>query len=122
TPEAIANLNGFDIKTATAIYIGLPRAFNFMIGNQSYLKFQQEAPKTEELAKLNVVMTGFRDADLEKKIEQLGGRVSSGVSGKTTHLIADGKSLAEGSSKVEKAKQLGVAVMSRDEFLEAFNL
>lgn len=122
TASDIAKLDGFDIKTAQAIENGLVRAGRFLYRNKNWIKFQQEAPKTEELSTLNVVMTGFRDADLEKKIAQLGGRVSSGVSGKTSHLIADGKSLAEGSTKVDKARQLGVAVMSRDQFLEAFNL
>jgi DNA ligase (NAD+) len=48
-------------------------------------------------------------------IEAHGGKVGSGVTGKTDFLVAgDGI----GPSKLEKATQLGVQIISEDQFLE----
>lgn len=71
---------------------------------------------SEDIENVSVVMTGFRDADLQDQIELVGGRVTSSVTGKTTHLLIVGKSAEDGSSKMTKAKQLGVKIMSPAEF------
>ena len=67
-----------------------------------------------ELSGQSFVLTGFRDAELEAKIEFLGGKVSSGVSKTTTAVIT--KDLNSSSSKITKAKSLGIKVILRDDF------
>lgn len=64
------------------------------------------------------VFTGFRDTSIEDKIVSLGGKIGSGVSKNTTYLVC--KSLDSGSSKVQKAKDLGVKVLSKEELLKLF--
>jgi NAD-dependent DNA ligase len=64
------------------------------------------------------VMTGFRDKDLKKNIEDNGGVVNDTVSSKTSLLIA--KDLDEGGSKIEKAQKLKIPIMSLKDFLEKF--
>lgn len=55
--------------------------------------------------------TGFRDTEMESKIRQLGGSIVSGVSGKTTYLVAiDPK---QESGKQLKAAALGTKVISK---------
>lgn len=120
--NAITALHGFDETTAEKIANGIPSTAKFLERFKDYLNFKQEDVKSEELSKLVVVMTGFRDKDLEAKIEKLGGKIGSSVSGKTTHLLAAGKSIAEGSGKLDKAKSLGIAVMTPEQFKDAFNL
>ncbi len=52
---------------------------------------------------------------LDKLIEQHGGKVSSSISKKTSYIVAGDKM---GPSKKEKAENLGVSIISEDEFLE----
>jgi DNA ligase (NAD+) len=50
--------------------------------------------------------------EIERRIKSLGGRASSSVSKKTSFLIAGG----DAGSKLEKARELGVAVLTEEEF------
>lgn len=60
------------------------------------------------------VFLNFERDDLKHKIESNGGRVLSGVSGKLNYLLA-GDNM--GPSKLEKARKLGVTILSEEEFL-----
>ena len=71
------------------------------------------------LAGQTVVFTGFRDDELQRKIEAGGGRVASSVSPRTHVLVASGSKGVQ-SAKAEKARELGVRVLSRDEFVAEF--
>lgn len=69
---------------------------------------------------MSIVFTGFRNKEWEEKIEELGGKVSTAVTKKTTLVVAADKE--DSSSKVEKAKELGVTLMSREEFSKKWKL
>jgi DNA ligase (NAD+) len=58
----------------------------------------------------SMCLTGFRDATLEKAFEDAGGSVKSGVGKGLTYLVA--KDANSGSSKLQKARDLGVTVLS----------
>ncbi|WP_439555855.1 NAD-dependent DNA ligase LigA [Dyadobacter sp.] len=60
------------------------------------------------------VFENFERDDLKDKIEANGGRVLSGVSGKLNYLLAGANM---GPSKLEKARKLGVTILSEEEFL-----
>jgi DNA ligase (NAD+) len=70
------------------------------------------------LAGKTVVVTGtlsrFSRDEIHKLIEREGGKASGSVSSKTSYVVA-GESAG---SKLEKAKELGVPVLSEDDFLE----
>ncbi|MFL6247104.1 MAG: NAD-dependent DNA ligase LigA, partial [Thermoanaerobaculia bacterium] len=69
------------------------------------------------LAGKTIVVTGtltrFSRDEIHKIIEREGGKPSSSVSSKTSYLVAGDSA----GSKLDKAKELGVAVLSEDEFL-----
>ncbi len=86
-----------------------------------------EIPVVEEgsqtLDGMSFVITGslvhFENRDqLKEQIEQKGGKVTGSVTSKTTCLINN--DVTSSSSKNKKAKELGVPILSEEEFLEKF--
>lgn len=88
-----------------------------------------EAPLIEEgsqtLSGLSFCITGSlnhfagRNA-LKEIIEQKGGKVTGSVTGRTTCLINN--DVTSSSSKNKKAKELGVAILSEDDFLKQYGI
>lgn len=78
---------------------------------------------TQTLAGMNFVITGslahYENRNLLKEeIEKKGGKVTGSVTGKTTCLINN--DTTSQSSKNKKAKELGVRIVSEEEFLEEY--
>jgi NAD-dependent DNA ligase len=65
-----------------------------------------------------IVMTGFRDASLQEKIQNVGATIGSSVS-KNTFLVLV-KDYEQGSGKVVEAKKIGIPIMTRDEFVKTY--
>ena len=55
--------------------------------------------------------------DAKKKVENAGGLTKNSLTKKTTHLVAGQKT----GSKVEKAKKMGIIILSENEFVELLN-
>jgi len=65
------------------------------------------------------VFEKFSRDELKKAIEDNGGKVGSSISSKTHYVVA-GDNM--GPAKLEKANQLGVKIVSEDEFIDMINL
>lgn len=63
-----------------------------------------------------VCFSGIRDKELEDSIIKQGGKIASGVSKTTTHLVV--KDPAGTSSKIGKAHQLNIPILTIDQFKE----
>jgi NAD-dependent DNA ligase len=70
-------------------------------------------PVGSDLEGMVVVYTGIRDKISEELIVSKGGKIGSSVSKNTTHLVC--KDPYSGSSKLEKAKSLGVKILSLED-------
>lgn len=64
------------------------------------------------------VFNAFSRDELKQLIELNGGKVSSSISSKTTYLVAGDKM---GPSKLKKATDLGVQIISEDDFIKMIN-
>jgi NAD-dependent DNA ligase len=121
--SSIANLPGFSLDTGKQFAAGIKPFLRFlkdMRGLITPAKYAAPKKASSKLAGVSVVMTGFRDQDLQDIIEANGGTVSSGVSAKTTVLLV--KDVTSNSDKTKKARALGVAVMTADQFKNKYNL
>ena len=72
--------------------------------------------KTGKFKNYNVVFSGFRDKQLQEYIIKEGGLVSDTISSKITHLIV--KDTEAQTTKTQKAKKLGIEIISLKKFLE----
>ena len=94
---------------------------------QEGLKFEtheKESSSDEILSGLTFVVTGnfgskVARENLKTKIEELGGKVSSGISKNTSFLVAGEKA---GPEKIRKAQKLKIEVLNKIEFEEKFEL
>jgi DNA ligase (NAD+) len=66
----------------------------------------------------SVLLTGFRDKELENKVIDVGGKLASSVSKNTFAVLV--KNLEETSGKVDKAKELGVDVLTGNDFVKKY--
>lgn len=77
----------------------------------------QQVAQSQEFAGLNFVLTGslekFTRDEASKMIESRGGKSASSVSKKTSYLVAG----EAAGSKLKKAQDLGIPVLTEDEFL-----
>jgi len=134
-PEVFTSIHGIGEKTAQTLILTLsrPEVRRRIEGLRAAgLRFSEEAPAAgtrdaeggvgvgpgRPLAGQAWCVTGsfehFKPRELAmEEVKRLGGRVTSSVSGKTTHLLAG----PGGGSKLAKARELGVTVLGEEEFL-----
>ena len=117
--QTLSAIEGVGEVIATAFYDYMHEAENLGI----------EVPVAEEgsqtLAGLSFVVTGSLEHfdsrnDLKELIEQKGGKVTGSVTGKTTCLINN--DVNSTSSKNKKAKELGVPILSEEDFLRQYEI
>jgi len=123
TKETLLEINGIGQVIADSVF----DFFHTKAGQTIIAELKRVGidPKTEvqtapagPLAGKTIVVTGtlvkLKRQDIEELIVKLGGRAAGSVSKRTSFVVAG----ADAGSKLEKARQLGVEVISEDAFLE----
>ena len=78
------------------------------------------ANKSHPLYGKKIVMTGFRDKELTKKLEALGANMGSSVSKSTFVVLV--KDTDEDTGKAEQARKLNIPLMTPESFKKKYNL
>lgn len=111
----VEGIDGFSTVTAEQFATGLHKFIKW-VGTLPITFKQPEkvVVKSATMKGQNVCFTGFRDDSLSKFIISHGGKIASGVTSTTTMLLT--KDTKSSSSKVIKAKSLGIPVLTPDQF------
>lgn len=124
--DKIMELDGFAEKSTEYFLDHIEDFLKFLdsIGQMKKLdkpmSRKQSANTDHPLYNKSIVMTGFRNKNLEEQIKNAGGQMGSGVSKNTFALIVKNKN--ENTSKIQKATQLGIPLYVQEEFVsEYFN-
>jgi DNA ligase (NAD+) len=114
TVDQVMEIEGFAEILAKSYVDSYDDFFNFIKGLPITIAKKVETQKVgSDLEGQTFVFTGVRKANLEEVIESRGGKIGSGVSKTTTHLVMKVK--GSGSSKEKKALDLGVTILTVDE-------
>lgn len=130
THDDIISIDGFNELTAKKILNGLPKFIEWYQVMKTYIKLKKRPHiiKKSEDSKINkfnneyIVFTGFRNKDLENYIETNGGKIQNTINSKTTLLISKEEVEKNKSSKIKKAQELSIKIMTLDEFKKVYNI
>jgi len=120
----VAALEGFKDKTARLFVPHIPKFVKFVndIGMTSKLTNipVKNVDKSHPLYNKKIVITGFRDKELQQKLDKIGAKLGTSVSKKTFVVLV--KDLDDDTGKADKARQLGVKLMTPESFKSKYSL
>ena len=113
----IIKIKGWDIKSGTLFVNNFKyfiKFYNEIKNNIKYYSEVNENTKTNgKLQNKIIVLSGFRNKDLQDLIMNEGGKVNNTVSKNTDYLIIKENIISE---KINKAKDLGIQILTISEF------
>lgn len=117
--DDIKKINGIGEATAKQFVENLD---TFKIFHNKYFRkhIVKQDISSQKYKEYNIVFTGFRDKQLEKVITDGGGKISSTVSKKSTHVVA--KDISGNSGTLQKARELGVEIIDKQSLLRTLSI
>jgi DNA ligase (NAD+) len=116
TVEEVMKIEGFAEISAKSYINSYDEFFNFIKDLPVIITEKVEfVPVGTDLDGKQFVFTGVRDKISEELIVSRGGKIGGSISRRTNYLICKDKNTT--SSKLEKAKELGIIIMNIDEFM-----
>jgi NAD-dependent DNA ligase/DNA polymerase/3'-5' exonuclease PolX len=122
----IVSIKGMSLKTAEPFVERIPEFIQFMknagleskllVISENFVDYDESHPLFEK----TIVMTGFRDAQLQDAIKKVGAKLGSTVSKNTCIVLV--KDLMEDTSKAEDARNLGIPLMTPEQFKKKYLL
>jgi NAD-dependent DNA ligase len=117
--EAILSIDGFSDITARAYLKGFDLFWAFVQDLPITIRTPEAKSDNGTCQNYKFCFTGYRDKTAQAQIEKEGGEVGSSVTGKTTHVVA--KDPSGSSSKLKKARDLGLPIWTPAELMEFLN-
>ena len=115
----VLDVEGFSDIMADKVVNNIDDAISFVDEVSKYVSFVDDTRVSDVFVGQKYVFSGFRSKELEKSIEDRGGKTVTSVSKKTSGIIVANKDV-KSTVKVDKAINLGVPVYTKDEFIEKF--
>ena len=115
--DMIKEINGWEEKTATQFVTNFNEYIKFYETIKDYITIEMKKKLVKgEFTGKTVILSGFRDKEIQTKIEEQGGKIGSSVSKNTNYLII--KEDGEMTEKMKKATELGVKILTREKFMK----
>jgi NAD-dependent DNA ligase len=123
--QKISAIKGMAYKTAEAFVEGIEAFKNFIkeAGLSEKLLSEQNISTIEKSHPLygkSVIMTGFRDKELEVNLKNVGAKISSSVSKNTFVVIVKDTNSIEDTGKIIDAKKLGIPIITQSDFIKKY--
>ncbi len=114
----IKEINGFEEKTATLIVNNFNDFIEFYNSIKTLIsieKYENKKILQTKYTGLIIVISGFRDTELQQKLENMGAKITSVISSKTNLLIVKDQTIIDNpTGKVLKALELGIKIITKD--------
>jgi len=121
----VAAIKGMARKTAEAFVERIPQFLEFLKEanleeklNSKNIENKLLVDQSHPLYNKTIIMSGFRDQDLQDKLKSVGAKLGSSVSKNTFVVLV--KDVTEDTGKVLDAKKIGVPIMTIEEFKEKY--
>jgi len=123
--DDIMKIDGFSDKSTEVFFKGMPKFIEWLkLYSMIKLKVKNnsngsgngsgDSHNGSKFKGMIVVFTGVRNADMEQFISDGGGVIGSGITGKTTLVVA--KDITENSGKIKTAREKGIQLMNINDF------
>jgi NAD-dependent DNA ligase len=121
--EKIASIKGMAKKSAELFVEKIHNFIQFIqeAGLEDKLLqpvLEKQIDESHPLFGKSIILTGFRDANLQDELKELGAKIGSSVSKSTFIVLVKDKE--EDTGKVADAKKLGIPIMTPDEFKDKY--
>jgi NAD-dependent DNA ligase len=115
----LKELNNWEEKTSSLFVSNFNDFINFYNEIKDYIKFETNSKVTTTIKNkytgLTIVLSGFRDKELQKFLEDSGAKISETISSKTDLLIVkDQETIDKETGKVSKAKNLNINIITKN--------
>lgn len=117
--DKIKEIDGWEDKTATLFVTNFNDFVKFYNSISKYITIEETKKCKGTMTDKIIVFTGFRDKELEKKIEEQGGKIGTTITKNTDYLVVkDNDAIDNPTIKVSKAKELGISIITKDKLIK----
>ena len=120
----ISLIKGMALKSAEAFVEKIPKFIQFIKDARLVTKLVELIPEKKIVNESNllfgksIIMSGFRDNELQEVLKNMGAKIGSSLSSKTFVVLVKDKK--QDTSKASEAIKLGVPLMTLDEFTSKY--
>jgi NAD-dependent DNA ligase len=124
--KRISAIKGMATKTSETFVEHIPDFLRFMRDSNLEHRINVSPPvkanydTNHPLYGKSIVMTGFRDAELLELIKKVGAKLGSSISKNTFVLLVKDLNAEQDTGKALEAKQLGIPIMTKDDFTNKY--
>lgn len=118
--DKLKELEGWEEKTSSVLVSNFGKFITFYNKIKPFVSLEKKKEvKESKLSGITMVLSGFRDAELQEKLETIGVKIQNSVSKNTNYLVVKDQSIIdEATGKVVKAQELGIKIITKEQLIK----